>query len=398
MDFGKKLSGMLTVQFTSASPERTLDALMQEQIPLSHVSQKNELTYELNIRRTDYTKVSQILQRRGDHTEILRRTGIYWVIVSLMQRPILLTAIFLMILASCILPARILFITVEGNTALPDQLILSAAENCGIHFAASRKSVRSEKMKNALLSAVPQLQWAGINTSGCTAVISVRERTKEEPDTDKNHFSNLVAERDGYVLSTTVTSGTPLVHPGDSVSKGQLLISGYTDCGLSIRASRASGEIIAQTYRKIQTVMPAHYDFPEMNSDVFYNLSLILGKKRINLWKDSRISDISCGRMYEEYFVSLPGGFRLPFAFCVDQYDSYKIQKSMISENNAQFQLQVFSDDYLRREMVAGQILQKQHQLSVSDGLYMLESEYLCTEMIGREQREQIGVINGKRN
>ena len=398
MDLWKSLSGMLTVQFTSAVPEQTLDCLTQAKILLSHVSKKDQLTYELSIRRRDYTQVSRILQHRGDRLELVKRRGIYWKIKWLFRHPILLTTILFLLVASIFLPTRIFFVSVDGNTTIPDRRILSAAEECGIRFAASRKIVRSEKMKNAVLSAVPQLQWAGVNTSGCIAVISVRERTEEEPVSDTTHVSNLVAERDGYILSTTVTSGTPVVYPGDSVTKGQLLVSGYSDCGLYIRASRAIGEIVAQTYRKILSVIPDSYDLPEMNSDVYYKFSLILGKKRINLWKDSRISNISCGRMYEEYFVSLPGGFQLPIAICVDKYVSYLIQKTTISQKDAQMQLQVFSDDYLLREMVAGQILQKQHQLSVLEGLYMLESHYMCTEMIGREQREQIGVINGKRN
>ena len=398
MDFWKSLSGMLTVQFTSATPERTLDSLTQRKIRLSHVAQKDQLTYELLIRRRDYSQVSRILQSRGDRLEILSRRGIYWMLDALFHRPVLLITVLLLFLVSYLLPSRIFFITVEGNTTISDRMILEAAEDCGVRFAASRKQVRSEKMKNALLSAVPQLQWAGVNTSGCTAVISVKERREEEPFSDTMNVSNLIADRDGYVLSTTITSGTPLVFPGDSVTKGQLLISGYTDCGICIRASRAEGEVFAQTNRKMEAVMPEEYDVPEMNSDVFYKLSLILGKKRINLWKDSRISDISCGRMYEEYFVSLPGNFQLPIAICVDRYACYEMQKSKIPETDVQIQLRAFSDAYLHRQMVAGQILQKQYHFSFADGLYKLESNYLCTEMIGREYREQIGVINGKRN
>jgi len=398
VDFWKSLSGMLTVQFTSAVPEKTLDILTRTKIPLSHVVQKNELTYELQIQRRDYKQLSGILQRRGDRLEIVKRSGMYWMLKSLFHRPVLLTTILILLILTFLLPARIFFITVEGNTTIPDRMILSAAEECGIRFGASRKLVRSEKMKNELLSAVPQLQWAGVNTSGCTAVISVRERREEQPRPEERHVRNIIADRDGYVLSTTITGGTPLVFPGDSVTRGQLLISGYTDCGLCIRASRAEGEIFAQTNRTIEAVMPEIFDFVERDSEVLYKFSLILGKKRINLWKDSRISDISCGRMYEEYFVSLPGGFQLPVAICVDRYVCYEIQKSAISQTDAQIQLRAFSDAYLLRQMVAGQILQKQYRFSYSDNLYKLESSCVCTEMIGREQREQIGVMNGKRN
>ena len=258
--------------------------------------------------------------------------------------------------------------------------------------------VRSEKVKNALLSSVPQLQWVGVNTSGCTAVISVRERMEEESCSDPYEVSNLIADRDGYILSALITGGTPLVAPGDTVIQGQLLVSGYTDCGMIIRATRAEGEIVAQTNREITAIMPAEYTFAATDSEILYQFSMILGKKRINLWKDSRISDTGCGRMYEEYFVSLPGGFQLPMAFCVDRYISYDLQQSVLPETDAQNQLQIFSESYLLGQMVAGRILQKQHRLTFSGGLYKLKSNYVCTETIGREQREQIGVINGKRN
>ena len=398
MDFWRYLSGVLTVRFTSATPEKTLDVITQAKIPLSHVLRINELTYVIEIQRKDYSQLAAIFRRREDHWEMVRKRGFFWILSSLIRRPILMLGILLLLICSLFLPSRVFFIAVYGNTTIPDRLILSAAEDCGIRFAASRKLVRSEKVKNALLAAVPQLQWAGVNTAGCTAVISVREKVVEDSFTEHNIVSSLISNLDGYILSTTVTSGTPLVFPGDSVTKGQLLISGYTDCGLCIRASRAVGDILAQTNRKIKAVSPKNYDFPKKDPKVFYQLSLLLGKKRINLWKDSRISDAGCGRMYEEYFVSLPGGFRLPIAVCLDRYVPYEIQNVTVPESTAKDQLQDFSDAYLLRQMISGRIQKKRSSFSQSDNLYTLDSSYTCTEMIGREQREQIGVINGKRN
>ena len=398
MDFWKSLAGMLHVEFTSAVPEEALDDIIQAKISLSHVVQKSELTYQILIRRKDYRRLSNLLHRRGDCLRVVRKRGIYWTLKAFGHRPVLLFFLLLLFFSSLYLPSRVFFVTVEGNTTVPTQLILSAAEDCGIHFAASRKQVRSEKVKNALLSAVPQLQWAGVNTSGCTAVISVRERSKEEEHKDANIVSNILADRDGFILSATITRGTPHFLPGEAVTKGQLLISGYTDCGICIRASRAEGEILAQTNRRIDTITPKYYAIPVEGSDPKYKISLLVGKKRINLWKDSRISDAGCGRMYQEYFVSLPGGFQLPIAICVDQYFAYDLQETEISEADAQRKLQQFSENYLKRQMVAGQILQAEHHSSCSDGLYRLQSSYTCTEMIGKERREQIGVINGKRN
>ena len=389
--------GILTVEFTSAVPETVLDTIIQSQIPISHVKKIDELTYQFQLPERNYKYLEQVLQKRGDQLKVVKKQGVYLVIQALFHRPVLLCLLLSFLFSSFFLPSRIFFVAVDGNTTIPDQLILSAAENCGIRFAASRKHVRSEQVKNALLSALPQLQWAGINTSGCTAVISVRERIEEEA-IKENVTSSLFADRDGYVLSATVTSGTAHVVPGDAVTQGQLLISGYADNGICLKAVRAEGETMAQTNRNLVAVMAESYGIPVNTQESEYRISLCMGKKRINLWKDSRIFSTGCGRMYEEYYVSLPGGFRLPMAICVDQYFAYDIQQAVISEDYAQLQLQHFSDDYLMRQMVAGQMIQKQQYLSKANGLYQLYGNYTCAEFIGREQREQIGVINGKRN
>ena len=77
----------------------------------------------------------------------------------------------LLLLLVCILPTRVLFMRVEGNESIPENLILEAAEDCGIRFGASRSAVRSEKVKNGILSRISELQWVGVNTKGCIAVI-----------------------------------------------------------------------------------------------------------------------------------------------------------------------------------------------------------------------------------
>ncbi len=387
------LPGRLLIEVTSAQPEQTLNAIAQKKIPISEVTKTNELTFRFSIRRRDLKYLEALLQRLYCELKIVKKQGIFWKIQELYHRPVLLCLLILLLSTSLFLPTRILFVRVAGNQELPARQILSAAEFCGIRIGASRKQVRSEKVKNALLSQLPQLQWAGVNTSGCTAVISVRERTAETQN-NAAPFSNLIATQDGYILSQVILHGTPMFSPGESVIKGQMLVSGYTDCGICIRAGRAEGEILAQTSREISAVTPAETEIIRGIIDKKYKISLLIRKKRINLWKDSRISDTGCGRMYEEYFVSLPGGFRLPVGLGIDQYLQYSTSESEVPEKSALTQLQDFSDRYLLQQTVAGQILKKQQHFLNCDGLYRLETRYTCTEMIGREQREQIGDRN----
>ena len=391
MDFWSSAAGMVGVELTSADLAGALQSANENNITIFHVTYLSELTARFDISRKDLGVLSRSLELRGDSVRVYKRRGLFWTFKKLLERPVLVAGMAILLLLVLMLPGKVLFIRVEGNSQVSSRQILDAAEECGIRFWASRREVRSEKMKNALLSAVPQLQWAGVNTYGCTAVISVRERSDYAQSKEENGVCSIVASRDGIVESVTVTRGNALCTVGQAVTEGQVLVSGYTDCGILIQATRAEGEIYGITSRDLQVVTPCDYTQREAITEIRHKYSLLIGKKRINLWKDSGISDVSCGRMYEEYYITLPGGFRLPVALAVETYAFYETADGESEWEAACEALSGFAEGYLSRQMIAGQILRKDQEVTRENGICRLAGTYLCRELIGRVQQEQIG-------
>lgn len=395
MDFWKRMAGFLEVEITSANPEEMLCFLTMRGVEVFRVQRLDDLSVRLKIRRKDYFRMKKVWERRGEKLVILDAKGLFWYKNWIQKRPFLAAGMLLLLLLALMLPTRVLFVRVEGNEAVPANRILEAAEESGIRFGASRREVRSERVKNALLFAVPQLQWAGVNTYGCVAVISVRERTEQTDRKEEREIASIAAARDGYILSATATKGNLLCQPGQGVKEGQILISAYTDCGTVIQAVRAEGEIQAQTSRNLQVCTPKNYRLRGECTDRKRNYSLLLGKKRINLWKGSGISDSSCGRMYKETHITLPGGFRLPVAVCVEEFTAWNTTQGELSSEEAQARLRAFSERYLLRQMIAGTIQTRRETVTSRKGGYVLQGQYGCVEMIGRVYREQIGETNG---
>jgi hypothetical protein len=88
-----------------------------------------------------------------------------------------------------------------------------------------------------------------------TIHISENEREKDQ-NIQKNTVSHIVAANDGLVDEITVTDGVQMCKVGQIVRKGQILISGYEDCGLFVRASNAQGTVYAKTSKQIDAVAP----------------------------------------------------------------------------------------------------------------------------------------------
>lgn len=385
------ISNYAEIILTTADPVASLEVIRGADISLRDVRIMDEITLCVSVPERKVRELEKLLVIRGVSVERLSRHESSSNRKRTAFRPLMIL-VFLLLFVSIFLSGRVLFISVDGNTQVSAKAILESAEQCGIYFGASRKDVRSEQVKNLLLKQMPQLEWAGVNTYGCRAVICVKERVSDMEPQAEGNYSGIVAVCDGIVVSATTTEGTLLCSPGDAVAAGQLLISGYTDTGLVIRVEKAQGEIYAQTQREFTVVSIADSlgKGEILGSEKKYRL--LIGKKHINFWKGSGISDAGCDRMYKEYYVTLPGGFQLPLGIGVET-QIFRNLSSRVSEPEPD-QMSQFSRQSLLRSMIAGKIMDAEEHFS-ADKLFVLNGRYICEEMIGIPQKEQIGDLHG---
>lgn len=390
MDLWQSFNGGVTVEVTSADISMMLSTLHERNIPLEHVRFLDELHCTFGVQRQYIKAVKRITEKRGETMKIVAHNGLYWQIRSLMKRPVLLCGLACIILLTILIPTRIFFFQIEGNTTVSDKKILELAAQCGIEFGVSRQEIRSEKVKNQLLSSVPELEWVGINTAGCVATISVRERQSGDELMKSHGVSSIIATRDGVILELTVTGGSAACKTGQVVKAGQVLISGYTDCGISIRAERAQGEVYAETHHEFSCVMPQNSGQRGEQVVEKRKTGIIIGKNRINFSQDSGILDTGCVKMYEENYVTLPGGFVLPIAFVTETCIYYEDRESVAAGDLEDTTLPQLAERYLSGQMVAGRILNSQVDISRQEDCLLLNGKYECLEMIGQERLEEI--------
>lgn len=375
MDLWWRAAGFVRLRLTSADCACRLRMLAAE-VDLEQIEFQSDLTVEFSVRKSD---LERIKVGGGEKLEILERRGIGELGKRWKRWPVLGAILILITVLTVFLPTRILFIRVEGNGDIPARLILQEAESCGVCFGASRRELRSEQVKNHLLYAIPQLRWAGVNTSGCVATITVSVRTDGEEEGETVPGS-IVAVRDAVVTEVTASAGTALVTPGQAVTRGQTLISGYTDLGITTRADRAAGEVYGLTSREIRAVLPAETHTRTENGEMVRKFSLLIGKNRINLYSGSGILHTSCVKMRKINWLTLPGGFQLPVALVEESYELCDLQKS--PRTGGEELLLDAARRTVQGSMVAGEILSEDHFW----GENVLDAVFESREMIGRFQ------------
>ena len=382
----RSLFGAVLVQITSADTHGMMTRIANEDIHISELRHVDGLTVQFSASRSDYKRICLLLRKSGAKIKVTGRKGVYWRLKGLLDRPVLSIGVAIYILFVLVVPGRILFVQVDGNASIPDRMILEAAENCGITFGANRRQVRSERIKNAMLEKLPQLQWVGVNTRGCVAVLSVKER--QETKANKPALKgNVVASQDAIIQGITVLRGTQLCKVGQAVKAGQMLVSGYKDYGISLKFTGAEAEIYGLTERSLDTVTPKTC---LQRTDIVrreQKYSLIIGKKQINFYKGSGILHTSCVKMYERTYLVLPGGYTLPVAIVKQEILYYDSAPEI--RNDFAF-LETASRAYLKRQMTAGTVLTEAVSLTENDDICRISGRYGCLEMIGITKAEEL--------
>lgn len=389
----KMFENRYELELKSADTSGFLDRLSASGVTCEHARVVDDLTICFQVCGKHMRITVDLAKRLGFDLKTLAVSGPIQLLHLAKRRAALLLGIIVAVILTIFIPTRILFVEIEGNTTLDKQHIMEQAELVGIYFGAARKSVRSEKIKNGLLQAVPELKWAGINTYGCRAVISVTER--EHTDLQQfqgNVVQGLYAVRDGIISELTVTRGTPLCRTGQAVSAGQLLISGYTDCGLLIRAEQAQGIVKAVTHHKIDALVAGYSPCHSNAADKHSRWSVQFGKKRIKLYNSSGNLALGCGKINETFHLTLPGGFQLPVSVVKETILIYKDGGVQNIPNESV--IEGLACNYIVSDMVNGKILSTEMCISADEDIIKLTGRATCEELIGILQNEGIDKID----
>ena len=90
--------------------------------------------------------------------------------------------------------------------------------------------------------------------------------------------------------------------------------------------------------------------------------------------------------MYTKKNLVLPGGFRLPVALICEQEDCYA---EAPVETPAFDWVEDYCREYLKGQMIAGEILGETLSQDPQQSFYKLTGRYSCKEMIGYERNEE---------
>lgn len=378
----------ISVELMGADIYASIRNISNSGIVLHKIRVIDSVTVRFLVFYPDLPSLRHVTDHHGDTLRIYAIPNLLWTGSTFYHRPIFIFGVLLALLLSLWIPTVVLFVEVQGNERIPSSTILEYAAQCGIRLGSQCRQVRSEWVKNALLEAMPELQWVGVNIRGCVATISVSEREKAVKREEYDEICSIISCRDAIIQTVTVRQGNPICKVGQAVKEGQVLVSAYQDRGICLWVTAADAEVFGLTEHDLTVISPTAYSCKISVRCVKRNFSLIIGKNRINFANNSGILGGGCVRIYEQKYMTLPGGFTLPISLCIETWLEYETQETTMRLQEEKILAEL--DRYLLRQTISGTILSRMYVASDQHGDICLQVRYFCSEMIGRIRPEGI--------
>jgi len=257
-DIRNFFSGYLIVKIEGLSLERLINTAISQNIRLWEINRPSyqELTAHINIH--SYRKLCDIAIEHNCRIKILAKRGLPFKTNRLKRRIMIPVGFLFFLLFLYGLSSFIWMVDIEGVVNADHQAILDALSENGIKPGALKMNLDTRNIENRILNEIPDLIWIGIELRGSKAIVNVQETTKPPEIIDPLTPFNIVAKGDGIIEKIVVLDGESMVNVGDTVRKGQLLVSGIIQDAITgtIRYTHARANVLARTWYSAKASVP----------------------------------------------------------------------------------------------------------------------------------------------
>lgn len=286
------------------------------------------------------TKSEQILKLLSQNSVEVKKiyeNGIAVKLKKMLKRPGIIFGLLIALFIIKIQNSVVWKIEISGNDLISSAEIEEKLSDVGFAVGKTYDKNKLSAICNQYILNDDRVSWISVNMSGNVAFVEIKERSKKGHTDKLPSYSGIIASKDCIIERPEVFCGTSLVQKGQTVEKGQMIISPIefgTDGKEYI--SGAVGKIIAKTYNEFYVKIPYETvveNFEEI-SEFGYTLNF-LGRK-------IRIGNKSLNDFENKFFVlktenvKLFGKIELPIKAEILEMRQYGITLKTLGVEEAQ--------------------------------------------------------------
>ena len=376
------LFGTLDIKI-SGGIERFIDIARKNGINLGNVKINSSGEAVFTVYRRTFLKLRPVIRRSHVKIHIVARHGMPHLLQNYRHRyglAIGAAAILVMIYVSSLF---IWDIKIDGCQSVSKEEVLDRLSESGLSAGRAKSGIVAREIENVFLKNYGKVSWISINIKGTTAYVELRENGDKPQKIDTSQPSSIYASRDGVIASVDDYMGYSMVRPGDTVSAGDLIVSGnYTDrYGVEYKL-HSYAKVMAYTVHSKNVSVPLKYveHLPTGRKKKKYTLKLISFELPLYFNKKIMYNDFDITK--SEKKLKITDSFVIPVSILKTTYTEVEKCECARLEQTARNDAYEQLHDY-EYSLVGIRILDRKYTESIDGDSLTVNAEFECYEDIG---------------
>ena len=371
-------------------PAELINALCMAQIEATDFRDTEDGRFIFLVPAAKAGAAMKLGDRCGAEIRILRRRGFLHFLRRFRRRKYLLLIPLPFIILFMLLSTFLWQIDVSGNETVSRAEILAVLESVGVYPGVNGLRLDNPQIRSRMQEKLSELSWCTVQVHGSRAIVVVRERRKPPKIVDESAAVEVYAGRTGTVDEMNILEGKPLVRRGDTVLRGQTLISGLlTDLQEELRYVHAMGRVFAWTWYEKSMEIPLNTQEKSYTAEKKTQYNLKIGDLRLNFYNDSSISQGCYDKITKETRAEL-FGLALPVSLVKTDYRAYRLSSLEMPQEEASALLESRLLLWLRQAAPEAEVVQTWFSGETTGGLLRVHMLAQCREDIAEEREISI--------
>ncbi len=281
--------------------------------------------------------IRPIARKSKCRVRLLKKTGLPFVLNRYRRRKAFFAGALLFIALIYILSSFIWNVEITGNKKIATAQLEEVLARNGIKTGILKFGIDTDNVVSNVMLDMGDISWIGITIHGTKAKVQVRERIPIPEIIPMDEPCDIVASKDGMIKKVVAKEGIEAVGEGDTVQKGQVLISGsipLKDDEKRFKLVHAMGKVTARTWYEeespvILTETERLKTGREINahSMVLFSWKLDLPHRKNNFGNFSVTED--------RKRLSIGGDLVFPLEWVTVKYKEEKLAEAVVNEEDA---------------------------------------------------------------
>lgn len=228
MDLSYYLLGYYTISVKEKDYKRLLNICTYHGITFWNLCISKECTF--SVRADQLKQIKAAAQKTDISYEVLKISGLPVLIQRVKQHIWFLVGAVMALFLLISLSLRVWEIEVIGNSYYGPDIFARFLDSEGIKTGMPVNKIQYAKLASDIRESFERVTWASCEIDGCRLNIYIKEnqllKDEKEHTVTSGRAYDLIAEKEGTICSLFVRNGVARIEEGQSVAKGEVLISG----------------------------------------------------------------------------------------------------------------------------------------------------------------------------